>query len=139
MRRFGWALVVVLTAGQADARPKPAAPAPAMAVSDWVSLEPSSGYAARAGLIKPLNTAPPAENTDNVFVYARRGGNKEQNWREDLRPAASTYEASNSDASIAPHASYPEWDSPQEERTMSAAKDALGLCGFGPFTCPGGN
>jgi hypothetical protein len=112
--------------------------APAMAVSDWASLDPAGGFAARTGLIRNLNTTPPPEATENVFVYARRGGSLETNWREDLRPNGSTYEAGNSDAATAPYASYPTWDNPGQERMMSDVKDALGLCGA-ILTCPNKN
>jgi hypothetical protein len=131
------ALATPATAAPAKSHAKPAPQQP-WAVTGWASLDPTSGYAARTGLIRNLNTTPPPDSTENVFVYARRGGNKELNWREDLRSSGSTYEASNSDAAFAPHASYPEWDNPDEERLMSNAKDALGLCGA-ILTCPGKN
>ncbi len=131
-------MAVIAASNTAQARPKPAVAPQPMAVTNWASLDPTSGYAARSGLIRNLNTTPPPDNTENVFVYARRGGNKELNWREDLRANASTYEASNSDAAIAPYASYKEWDNADEQRLMSNTKDALGLCGA-ILTCPGKN
>jgi hypothetical protein len=140
------ALFVTLSAlsGLASSRCAVAAPRavrPAtvtMPIDDWVALEPQSVPAAPVMPgTRRLDTSVAPDGSESIIVPGH-GHHRDQDWREDQLAAAPIYEARNSAAAQPLYAPPAVWDSPEEQHTMSSAKDAMGLCGAlgGWITCP---
>ena len=119
-------------------RPVPAVAAGTMPIDHWAALEPQSVPTAP---VMPgghrLDTSIAPDGSESIIVLGH-GRHRDQDWREDLLAAAPIYEARNSAAAQPLYAPPAVWDSPEEQHTMSSAKDALGLCGAlgGWVTCP---
>ncbi len=104
-------------------------------IMPWVSFDDEAARSARS-LVGRSSTIATAEDLKNrITVYDKHRDMRNDIWRHDLEAHERSYEASNSDAASSPYTSYPQWDSPQEERLMSTVKDSLGICGW-PLSCP---
>ena len=81
-----------------------------------------------------LYLKPPPGSFEEITVYGSRG----RGAAEDGKPVELQYEAGQSQSAQRLYAKGPDWDGPEEQRLMSNAKDALGLCGAlaGLLTCP---
>ncbi len=104
-------------------------------IMPWVSFDDEAARSAKS-LVGRSSTIATAEDLKNrITVYDKHRDMRNDIWRHELEARQPSYQASNSDAASSPYTSYPQWDSPQEERLMSTVKDSLGICGW-PLSCP---
>jgi hypothetical protein len=108
-----------------------------MAIDGWYTLAPPPAAPIAASVKKQLDTTPVPDGSEWITVFATRH-NRDADWRGDQLAAVPVYEAENSAAAQRLYAPSPSWDSPEEQRLMSNAKDAMGLCGAlgGWVSCP---
>ena len=112
----------------------PAQASGTMQVIPWLELGVSQSWLVKAPAGQALDLKPPPGNFEEITVYGRRG----RAAAEARRPVELQYEAGQSQAAQRLYAKGPDWDGPDEQRLMSNAKEALGLCGAlgGLLTCP---
>ena len=132
MKRLCAGLAVLLAAAAPPAKPThtpraTAGGAQAFQVTSWLSLDDDANRTARAWVGRNSLIARPQDTATRITVYSKHRDMREQEWREDLRAAQPSYEASNSDSAGSAYTSYPEYTSPEQERLMSTVKDSLGI------------
>jgi hypothetical protein len=136
-----WALVTVFSAPCHSRPAQPAGPHAAssatMPLDGWYTLAPQPAAPAAVSVRKPLDTTPVPDGSEWITVFGKHH-DRDAEWRGDKAAALPVYEAEHSAAAQRLYAPSPTWDSPEEQRMMSTAKDALGLCGAlgGWVTCP---
>ena len=108
-----------------------------MPIDGWYTLAPQPPPSIAVSVNKQLDTTPAPDGSEWITVYGRRH-NRDADWRGDKQADLPVYEAQNSEAAQRLYAGSPIWYTPGQQRLMSDAKDALGLCGAlgGWVTCP---